>query len=174
MTPPSQKLDFSDLSMLQQALGTHLGTSQWFDIVQEDINAFGILTRDRDAMHMDPAWARKNSPYRSTIAYGFQSLSLMTAMLNDILPRGSCEAYKINYGFDRIRLMAPVRVGKRIRGDAMLKAVRPRGEDQHIITVTLTIEIDGEDRPAAVCEWLFMVVNAEADARRPDMPTEQV
>lgn len=122
---------------------------------------------------MDPAWAEKNSPYGSTIAYGFQTLSMMTAMLNDLMPRGSREAYKINYGFDRIRLMSPVRAGRRIRGVARLQSVRPRTEDQHIITVAVTIEIEGEDRPAAVCEWLFMVVNAEAEARRPDMPIEQ-
>ena len=173
MTAPSQKLDFSDLSMLHKAVGTNLGLSRWFDISQDDIDAFGALTKDRDAMHMDPDWALTNSPYHSTIAYGFQTLSMMTAMLNDILPRGSREAYKINYGFDRIRLMSPVRVGKRIRGNAQLKSVRPRGDDQHVVTVALAIEIDGEERPAAICEWLFMVVNAEAEARRPDMPSEQ-
>ncbi len=173
MTYSSQSLDFSDLSALQLATETHLGASRWFDIQQADIDAFGALTKDLDAMHMDPVWAEEYSPFGGTIAYGFQTLSMMTAMLNDIVPRGSLEAYKINYGFDRIRLMSPVRSGARIRGNAHLKSVRPRSDDQHIITVALTIEIEGEERPAAICDWLFMVVNAEAEARRPDMPAKQ-
>lgn len=173
MPHPSKPLDFSDFNAMHDAVGSGLGASQWFDVVQEDIDAFGALTKDPDAMHMDPDWAERNSPYGSTIAYGFQTLSMMTAMLNDLAPRGSREAYKINYGFDRIRLMSPVRVGKRIRGVAQLKGVRARGADQHIITVAMTIEIEGEDRPAAICDWLFMVANDEAGARRPDMPAAQ-
>lgn len=170
MTHASGTLDFSNLKALQEAVGTGLGASRWFLISQDDINAFGALTKDPDSMHMDPAWAEANSPFGSTIAYGFQTLSMMTAMLNDILPRGTREAYKINYGFDRIRLMSPVRAGRRIRGVAELKGVRPRGDDQYVISVAVTIEIEGEARPAASCDWLFMVVNAEAEARRPDMP----
>lgn len=173
MTQPSTPLDFSDFNALQDAVGFGIGVSRWFDIGQDDITAFGNLTQDPDAMHMDPAWAERNSPYGSTIAYGFQTISMMTAMLNDVLPRGSREAYKINYGFDRVRLMSPVRAGKRIRGVAKLKGVRARGTDQHIITVAMTIEIEGEERPAAMCDWLFMVANAEAEARRPDMPAGQ-
>lgn len=170
MTSRNETLDFSDFKALQDAVGSGLGVSRWFAIEQGDIDAFGTLTRDPDAMHMDPAWAAGNSPYGSTIAYGFQTLSMMTAMLNDLLPRGTREAYKINYGFDRIRLMSPVRAGARIRGVAALTGVRPRAEDQHIVSVAMNIEIEGEDRPAAICDWLFMVVNAEAGARRPDMP----
>jgi len=168
----SQAIDFSDLSTLQNAVGTTLGTSRWFELTQADIDAFGVLTKDRDAMHMDPDWARQNSPFGSTIVYGFQTLSMMTAMINDILPRGSREAYKINYGFDRVRLMSPVRVGKRIRGVAELKSVRPRGQDSHIATINLVVEIESEDRPAVVCDWLFVVANTDPEARRPDMPAE--
>ena len=170
MPDNSQTVDFSDFEALERMIGEDLGVSTWFEIPQEDINAFGDLTQDRDAMHMDPDWATRNSPYGETIAYGFQTLSMMTAMINNILPRGSREAYKLNYGFDRIRLMSPVRAGKRIRGAARLKSVRQRDEDSHILTIVVTIEIEGEDRPAAVCEWLFVVGNDEEEARRPEMP----
>lgn len=136
---------------------------------QADIDAFGELTKDRDAMHMDPDWAAENSPFGGTITYGFQTLAMMTAMVNDIMPRGSREAYKINYGFDRVRLMSPVHANSRIRGHATLKSVRPKTADSHIVTVELTVEIEGEERPAVVCEWLFLIGNAEAGARRPDM-----
>ena len=162
-------LDLSDFGALQGKLNTQLGVSNWFTIAQADIDAFGELTKDRDAMHMDPDWARHSSPYGGTIAYGFQTLSMMTAMINDILPRGSREAYKINYGFDRIRLMAPVHAGKRIRGRADLKGLRHRDDSSHIVTVELTVEIEDEQRPAAVCEWLFVVGNGDEKMRRPDM-----
>lgn len=171
MNTENSGLDFSDLEQLQQSIGASLGRSRWFEIPQKDIDAFGELTKDRDAMHMDRDWAAKNSPFGSTIAYGFQTLSMMTAMVNDILPRGSREAYKINYGFDHVRLMAPVRAGKRIRGAATLRSVRPRADDSHIVTIELEVEIEGEARPAVVCKWLFLVGNDEAEARRPDMST---
>ena len=162
-------LDLSDFGGLQNMLDTQLGVSEWYLMSQTDIDAFGELTKDRDAMHMDPDWARQSSPYGGTIAYGFQTLSMMTAMINDILPRGSREAYKINYGFDRIRLVAPVHAGKRIRGKAHLKGLRPRDDNSHIVTVELTVEIENEHRPAVVCEWLFIVGNGDEKARRPDM-----
>ena len=174
VTKTDQVIDFSDLSALQANMGSDLGVSDWFEIPQSDIDAFGTLTKDRDAMHMDPDWAAQNSPFRGTIAYGFQTLSMMTAMVNDILPRGSREAYKINYGFDRIRLMSPVRAGKRIRGSAMLKSARARNADSHIATIEMSVEIEGEDRPAVVCEWLVVIANAEAEARRPVMPAVTV
>ncbi len=169
MTDTPSGFDFSDFGGLQQFIGKELGVSRWFEIPQEDIDAFGILTKDRDAMHMDPDWATQNSPFGGTIAYGFQTLSMMTAMVNDIMPRGSSEAYKINYGFDRIRLMSPVRAGRRIRGSAKLKSLRRRDDDSHILTVVFTVEIEGEQRPAAVCDWLFVVGNDVEAARRPDM-----
>ena len=170
MNSPKIDIDFSDCSALQEAVGSSLGLSEWFEIPQSDIDAFGVLTQDRDAMHMDTDWAARNSPFGGTIAYGFQTISMMTAMVNDILPRGSREAYKVNYGFDHMRLMSPVHAGARIRGVAQLKSVRSRNENSHIITVAFTVEIDGKKKPAVVCDWLFIVTNSEADARRPDMP----
>lgn len=172
MTKSNPSIDLSDFDALQTSLGAELGHSRWFDIPQSDIDAFGNLTQDRDAMHMDPGWAKQNSPYGGTIAYGFQTLSMMTAMVNDFLPRGSLEAYKLNYGFDRIRLVAPVHEGKRIRGAAMLKSARKCNETSHILTLEFKVEIEGEERPAVVCDWLFVVGNADESARRPNMSTE--
>ena len=76
-------LDLSDFGALQGKLNTQLGVSDWFTIAQADIDAFGELTKDRDAMHMDPDWARHSSPYGGTIAYGFQTLSMMTARMSN-------------------------------------------------------------------------------------------
>ncbi len=169
--PAVTEPDLSDLTALKAALGVHLGTSRWFEIPQTDIDAFGNLTQDRDAMHMDVDWAASNSPFGTTIAYGFQTLSMMTAMMNDIMQRGSAEAYKVNYGFDRIRLLAPVPAGSRIRGQARLRAARERDKASHVLVIEIEVEIEGVDTPAVVADWLFMVVNAEAHSRRPDMVT---
>lgn len=165
-------IDLSDRASLDTFLGHEIGRSNWFALDQERINTFGRVTEDVDAMHMDPSWARLYSPFGSTIAYGFQTLSMMTAMLNSILPRGSEEAYKLNYGFDRVRLMAPVMVNTPIRGIARLKKIEDRGPGRFLVTIGMTVEIKGSDKPAVVADWLFMVINDVADKRRPEMNSE--
>ena len=162
-------IDISDISSLSASLGNPLGTSRWFTIDQKSINAFGTTTQDLDAMHMDPDWSKEHNPFGSTIAYGFQTLSMLTAMINDILPRGSEEAYKLNYGFDRVRLMSPVKVGARIRGRARLKDLRRRKDGSTIVSIDVEVEIEGEDKPALVATWLFLIANDIAGRRRPDM-----
>ncbi|MBZ0163595.1 MAG: hypothetical protein K8H74_12880 [Notoacmeibacter sp.] len=166
------RIDLSDRTSLQQHLGQEIGRSSWHAIDQMDIDAFGRLTRDVDAMHMDPVWARDHSPFGVTIVYGFQTISMMTAMINEILKRGSREAYKLNYGFDRVRLMAPVEVGTSIRGIAKLKKIEDRGPGRFLVTIEMTIEIQGKEKPAAVADWLFMVVNGDEVERRPEMTGE--
>ena len=166
------RVNLSDRTSLRQLLGAEIGRSSWHAISQEEVDAFGRLTKDVDAMHMDPAWAREHSPFGVTIVYGFQTLSMMTAMINEILQRGSEEAYKLNYGFDRVRLMAPVSVGTPIRGVARIKKVDDRGPDRFILTVEMTIEVKDAEKPALIADWLFMVVNGEMAERRPVMTGE--
>ncbi|WP_416797621.1 MaoC/PaaZ C-terminal domain-containing protein [Ciceribacter azotifigens] len=167
------RIDLSDRTSLQKHLGEEIGRSGWYVIDQMDIDAFGRLTKDVDAMHMDPGWAREHSPYGVTIVYGFQTISMMTAMINEILKRGSTEAYKLNYGFDRVRLMAPVPAGSSIRGIAKLKKTEDRGEGRFLVTIEMTVEVDGKEKPAAVADWLFMVVNGDESERRPQMADGQ-
>lgn len=152
-------LDLSDREAVRAATGTMIGPSRWFTIAQDDIDAFGRLTHDVAAMHMNPDWARDNAPFGGTIAYGFQTISLMTAMMNDLLPKSEGEAYKVNYGFDRLRLIEPVPAGARVRGRCTLKGVRDRDASSHIITVAAEVELDRSERPAVLADWLFMVVN---------------
>ncbi|MFC2967736.1 MaoC/PaaZ C-terminal domain-containing protein [Acidimangrovimonas pyrenivorans] len=162
-------IDLSDRVSLQQHIGQEIGRSSWHPICQEDIDTFGRLTRDVDAMHMDPDWARARSPYGQTIVYGFQTISMMTMMINEILNRGSQEAYKLNYGFDRVRLMAPVPAGAPIRGVARLKRIEDRGPARFLVTIEMTVEVRGQAKPAVVADWLFMVVNGAEEERRPEM-----
>lgn len=152
-------LDFSSSESLKASIGKPLGTSRWFKIDQARINAFGKVTEDLEAMHMDPDWANANSPFGQTIAYGFQTLSMLSAMINDILPGGAEEAYKLNYGFDRVRFISPVKEGARVRAEAKLIDVRDRPDGSKIISIEVVVEIEGEEKPALVATWLFMVAN---------------
>ncbi len=161
-------IDISDIPSLTASIGKSLGVSRWFTIDQASINAFGTATQDLDAMHMDQKWSAQHSPFGSTIAFGFQTLSMLTAMINDILPRGSEEAFKLNYGFDRVRLMSPVKEGARIRGKAWLKDLRPRKDGSTIVSIDVEVEIEGEEKPALVATWLFLIANDIEGHRRPE------
>ena len=147
--------------------GASLGASRWLTIDQRMIDRFGEATLDPDPMHIDPEWARRNGPFGGTIAFGFFTMSLLTYLLHDALGASlerddHREGYYLNYGFDRLRLVAPVRTGKRIRGVFKL-ADRVRDERQRLVsTFDCTIEIEGEERPALVAQWLSVWVPPEA------------
>jgi len=152
--------DLSDPEQVRAALGDPIGPSSWFLIDQDRIDCFGRNTDDVADFHMNPDWARRHSPFGQTVAYGFQTLSMMTAMMNESMPRGSREIYKLNYGFDRVRLIAPVPSGARIRGGGHFADIRIRDEDSHLITVDMKVEVEGVEQPAVIAKWLFMVANA--------------
>lgn len=135
-------------------VGQPIGTSRWIDVTQERITGFGHVTEDPDRMHIDPAWASANSPYGETIAFGFLTVSLLTRMINDVLPRPEDEVSTLNYGFDRLRLLSPVRVGRRVRGHFVLKSLSLRSATQYRAVFGVTVEIEGEDKPALVADWL--------------------
>ena len=99
------ELDFSKIESLEAAIDKPLGHSLWYDIDQNRITAFGELTLDFQAIHMDPEWAKDHSPFGKTIAHGFLCLSLLPAMMGDIFPRDTSQTYKLNYGFDRVRFI---------------------------------------------------------------------
>lgn len=152
--------DLSEPEHIKAALGEQIGPSSWFLIDQDKIDCFGRNTDDVADFHMNPEWASDHSPFGQTVAYGFQTLSMMTAMMNESMPRGSREIYKLNYGFDRVRLIAPVPSGARIRGCGQFADVRIRDDSSHVITVDMKVEVEGVEQPAVVAKWLFMVANA--------------
>ena len=146
--------------LLLMDTGTDLGESSWISIDQAEINRFGEATRDIDPVHMDPTWALENSPYDGTILYGFQTLSLLTGMLKEVVApyTSPSTGHFLNYGFDHVRLIAPVCVGSRIRGCFVLKAVREDAGGRSIVTFGSTVEIDGASKPALVADWLSVWV----------------
>jgi non-ribosomal peptide synthetase component E (peptide arylation enzyme)/acyl dehydratase len=133
-----------------------IGTSRWFTIDQPRITEFGRVTEDPDPMHIDPDFVREHSPYGETIAFGFLTMSMLTAILNDLVARPADEVSTLNYGFDRLRLMSPVRVGRRIRGRLKLLSLELRTPTQFVSRYEVYVDIEGEDKPALYAQWLLM------------------
>ena len=160
-------IDLYSAAVRDTFLGKELGCSQWYVIDQERIDSFGRASDDIDPMHMDPEWTRQHSPYGTTIAYGFLTLSLLTHMLHDVIIRSPREAYKLNYGLDRVRMLAPVKVGSSVRAHVVLKSARERGAGQILCNFDIRVEIQGEEKPALVAEWLLLLVEHIEHAARP-------
>ncbi len=154
-----------ETSSAPAVVGQTMGVSHWIDVPQLRITEFGRVTEDPDLMHIDPDWAAENSPYGKTIAFGFLTVSLLTRMINDVVARPSDEVSTLNYGFDRLRLLAPVLVGSRVRGHFVLKELAMRSPTQYRGKFGVTVEIDGKDKPALVADWL--VVTNVREARPP-------
>lgn len=135
-------------------LGQKIGVSRWIPVPQQRITEFGRVTEDPDRMHIDPAWASLHSPFGKTFAFGFLTVSLLTRMVNDIVARPSDELSTLNYGFDRLRMLAPVLVDDRIRGHFVLKAMSLRSPTQYRAVYDVTVEIEGRAKPALVADWI--------------------
>lgn len=136
-------------------IGKEIGVSRWIEVSQERITGFGHVTEDPDPMHIDPAWAAKHSPFHGrTFAFGFLTISLLTRMINDVLARPHDEVSTLNYGFDRLRLLAPVLVDSKVRGRFVLKSLALRSPTQYRAVFDTTVEIAGEAKPALVTDWL--------------------
>lgn len=137
--------------------GTEIGVSNWTLIDQDMITRFGELTRDIDPLHLDPEWAVTHGPFGGTTAYGFLTMSMLSFLLRDMLEkdlRNVDSGLFLNYGFERMRLISPVRVNKRIRGRFVAGGIREDKGGRRIKTIHATVEIEGEDRPALVADWL--------------------
>lgn len=149
------------------APGEEIGVSHWVEISQDMIDQFGASTLDPDPMHIDPEWSRLHSPFKGTIAFGFLTTSLLTHLLYGAMQlkndRESTEfGYPLNYGFDRMRLVSPVKAGAKVRGRFWLRERRQVKDGRIVTCLKCEIEIEGEDKPALIADWLSMWVPAEA------------
>jgi acyl dehydratase len=140
---------------LTAMIGRELGTSEWFLIDQQRVDSFADVTLDHQFLHVDEEAARA-TPFGGTIAHGFLTLALLTPLCLPFIPELDNRRLVVNYGFDKVRFVAPVRVGKRIRAVVKLGEVTERKAGQVIIRVDVTVEIEGEAKPALVAEWLSM------------------
>jgi acyl dehydratase len=145
---------FRSADDLAAAVGTHLGFSDWLTVDQHRIDTFADATGDHQWIHVDRELAAAG-PFGTTIAHGFLTLSLVPYLLRDLVDYPAWPV-RINYGSDRVRFLAPVPVGSRVRAGAELVAFRPSGTGTQV-TVSVTVEIDGSDKPALVAQTLTLL-----------------
>lgn len=141
------------LDAYRALLGQELGVSRWFAIDQARIDAFADVTEDHQFIHVDPARAAA-TPFGGTVAHGFLSLSMLAAMAFDAQPSIAGRAMAVNYGFDRVRMLTPVRSGARVRGRFVLREIIDRGPKEIMTKSEATVEIEGSPKPALVAEWI--------------------
>jgi len=139
---------------LAAKVGENIGTSQWAEMSQERINQFAEATGDHQFIHVNPDMA-KMTPFGGTIAHGFLTLSMIPYLsANSDMPRIDGIKMGVNYGGNKTRFIAPVKSGKRIRGHWKLTEMVEKRPGQWQQTAEITIEIEGEEKPALICEWI--------------------
>ena len=148
------KINARDLS---DYVGKETGVSGWFTITQAQIDQFGEATHDQQFIHVDPQRA-KTTAFGSTIAHGFLSLSLLSAVAYQAAITLENTLMGLNYGFEKIRFLQPVKVNSRVRGRMVLDNVIEKHPGQFLHTWTVTIEIEDEEKPALIAKWLTMTI----------------
>ena len=142
-----------DVHRLSELVGREL-LSSWLEISQDTIARFADVTGDRQWIHVDPERARVDSPYGTTIAHGFLTLSLLSRLMRDAIPFNPAPRVAINYGVNRVRFPAPVTAGSRVRGRFTLARLEPAGDGAWQATWSALLECEGADKPCCAAEWL--------------------
>jgi acyl dehydratase len=145
------------LADIRSRVGQEIGVSDWITIDQARIDSFAETTEDRQFIHTDPTAAAETA-FGGTVAHGFLSLSLLSRMGVEamLLPEGLTMA--VNYGLDRVRFLAPVRSGRRVRGRFVLDSVEEKAPGQILMRHQVTVEIEGEEKPALTALWIALAV----------------
>jgi len=146
----------ASIDEIRARIGSEIGVSSWLTVDQGRIDGFADATEDRQFIHTDPA-AAAQTPFGGTIAHGFLTLSLLSRMGAEamLIPDGLKMA--VNYGLDRVRFIAPVKSGKRVRGSFVLDSVEEKAPGQVLMSHTVTVEIEGEEKPALTAIWLGLI-----------------
>ncbi len=145
---PKRLEDLADL------LGKEVGVSPWYRVTQACINDFADATGDHQFVHVDEEAAKARSPFGGTIAHGFLTLSRLVWMMEGAMPHLVGLGMVVNYGFDKLRFLAPVPSGARIRGRFVLSAFEERKPQEFTATWQVEVEIEGQDKPALAAVWL--------------------
>ncbi|MEM8560616.1 MAG: MaoC family dehydratase [Pseudomonadota bacterium] len=141
------------------AIGTEFEPGEWIEIGQDRINTFADCTEDHQFIHVDEEKAAE-TPFGGTVAHGFLTLSLLTKMIEGqgLIPENIVMG--LNYGFDKVRFLTPVRAGKRVRAHVTIANVDRKDENRFLVKQAVSVEIEGEETPALVAEWLGMLITA--------------
>ena len=146
----------ASLDEIRAKVGHQIGVSEWIEVGQDRIDQFADATDDHQFIHVDPV-AAAAAGLGGTIAHGFLSLSLLSRMAADVMLIPDTAKMALNYGLDRVRFLAPVRAGKRVRGHFTLDGIEEKSPGQVLIRQTVSVEIEGEDKPALTAQWLGLV-----------------
>ena len=146
----------ASLDEIRAQAGTEIGVSSWLTIDQPRIQEFADATDDHQFIHLDPDAAAK-TPFGGTIAHGFLTLSLLSRMAAEATLVPDTIKMAVNYGFDRVRFLAPVRSGKRVRGRFTLDSIEEKAPGQWLLRHVVAVEIEGEDKPALTAVWLGLM-----------------
>ncbi len=148
------KRTISSLDELKSLIGQEVAAGDWFEIGQERIDAFSSVTLDRQWIHIDPDRAQKESPYGTTIAHGFLTLSLLSHLLSEAVKIDAGFTRGINYGINRLRFPSAVTCGSKIRGRFVLQSVKDVEGGVEIVW-EITVEVEGREKPALAMEWVL-------------------
>ena len=146
----------ASLDEIRAMTGQPVGVSDWIDVTQDRIIAFAEATEDRQFIHVDREAAAR-TPFGGTIAHGFLTLSLLSRMAADVMTVPDTARMAVNYGLDRVRFLAPVRSGSRVRGHFTLDSAEEKAPGQLLLKHSVTVEIEGADKPALTAQWLGLI-----------------
>jgi acyl dehydratase len=145
------------LDAYQAMVGKEIGVSSWHLIDQPRIDTYADVIEDHQFIHVDPERAKKETAFGTTIAHGFLTMSLLSIMSYEVMPVIAGTTMGVNYGFDKLRFISPVRSGKRVRGRFVLAEAKLRKPNELLSRTNVTVEIEGEDKPALVADWLGLI-----------------
>jgi len=147
----------SVLEGLQAKIGQELGVSEWAEMTQDRISQFADVTEDHQFIHIDAEKAKMFTPFGGTIAHGFLTLSMLSRFAETGLPSVEGAKMGMNYGLNKVRFLSPVPSGAKIRGRFTLSSAEEKNPGQLLLSHTITVEIEGGQKPAAVAEWLSLI-----------------
>ena len=145
------------LEAYQAMVGKETGVSSWHLIDQPRIDTYAEVIEDHQFIHVDPERAKKETAIGTFFAFGFLFLSLLSIMSYEVMPAIAGATMGVNYGFDKLRFISPVRSGKRVRGRFVLAEAKLRKPNELLTRTNVTVEIEGEDKPALVADWLGLI-----------------
>jgi len=149
-------MPIASLDEIKSRIGSEVGVSGWILVDQARIDAFAEVTEDRQFIHVDPEAAAR-TPFGGTIAHGFLSLSLLSRMAYDSMLTPEGTRMGVNYGFEKVRFLSAVRAGKRVRGRFTLASFEEKRPGQFQFVHNVTVEIESEDKPALIADWIGMI-----------------
>jgi acyl dehydratase len=149
--PPISLLAYRDM------VGHEVGVSSWHLVDQSRIDVYADVIEDRQFIHIDPERAKNETPFGTTVAHGFLTMSLMSIMSYEVMPVIEGTTMGVNYGFDKLRFISPVRSGSRVRGRFTLAEARLRKPTELLSRTNVSVEIEGEEKPALVADWIGLI-----------------